>query len=136
MLRFECQPGCTECCRQAGFVYLTEQDIHRAAEFLGIPAPEFERRYVYRTRHRRRLRKPGDSPCHFLREGGCSIHPAKPLQCSLFPFWPELVEQPRQWAKTARWCPGIGQGQLVRIADARSSAAKMRSAHPALYPAD
>jgi hypothetical protein len=55
-LRFECQPGCTECCTQRGFVYLSEQDLVRAAAFLGMAAAEFERRYVYRTRRRLRRR--------------------------------------------------------------------------------
>ena len=43
-LRFECQPGCTECCRQRGFVYLTEADLARAAEFVGMTTAAFERK--------------------------------------------------------------------------------------------
>ncbi len=39
-----------------------------------------------------RLRVPRRSHCHFLFDGGCAIHPAKPTQCRIFPFWPELVE--------------------------------------------
>ena len=35
-LRFECQPGCTACCQRKGFVYLTEDDIARAARFLDM----------------------------------------------------------------------------------------------------
>ncbi len=132
-LRFECQPGCTECCRQKGFVYLTEDDVVRAAGFLGIPAEEFERRFVYRTRNRMRLRVPRDASCHFLREGGCSIHPAKPTQCRIFPFWPELVESRREWAQTARYCPGMGKGPLIQIETVREQAREMRQAHPALY---
>src|SRR5690348_2815779 len=49
-LRFECQPGCTNCCTQKGFVYLTEADLQGIAKFLGMRAIEFERRYVYRTK--------------------------------------------------------------------------------------
>ena len=30
-MRFECQRGCTACCEQKGFVYLTEGDLARAA---------------------------------------------------------------------------------------------------------
>src|SRR6185312_10997759 len=104
-LRFECQPGCTACCRQRGFVYLTEADIVRAAEFLRLAPEIFEQRYVYRTRHKLRLRTPRHTHCHFLRDQGCSIHPAKPLQCSVFPFWPALVDQPREWRETALDCP-------------------------------
>lgn len=132
-LRFECQPGCTACCTQRGFVYLTESDLARAAEFLGMTAAAFERRYVYRTSKRMRLRVPREAQCHFLREGGCSIHPAKPTQCRIFPFWPELVESRREWKKTARYCPGMGRGRLVQIEAARAQAREMREAYPEMY---
>ena len=132
-VRFQCQPGCTECCRQEGFVYVTEADIRRAAEFLGLTAAAFERKYVYRTRNRLRLRVPRYSQCHFLFEGGCSIHPAKPTQCRTFPFWPELVESRRAWRKTAHYCPGIGRGPLIQIRTAQAEARQMRDAFPDIY---
>jgi uncharacterized protein len=127
-IRFECQPGCTACCEQNGFVYLTEADLLRAAEFLGISAAEFERRYVYRTRYQMRLRVPRQASCHFLRNGGCSIHPAKPMQCRTFPFWPDLVESRSEWRKTARFCPGIGKGPLITIQTATAIAAEATAA--------
>lgn len=114
-VRFECQPGCTACCERQGFVYLTEEDLKRIAEYVGMTAPEFERRHVYRTKNLLRLRVPREQQCMFLRDGGCSIHSVKPVQCSTFPFWPELVGSKREWKKTARWCPGIGKGDLVQI---------------------
>jgi len=132
-VRFQCQRGCTECCRQPGFVYLTEQDIVRAARFLGMTRDGFERRYVYRTRNQRRLRTPQQGRCHFLRPDGCSIHPAKPTQCRIFPFWPELVESRREWDRTARYCQGMGTGPLIQIEAARSQAREMRAAYPELY---
>jgi hypothetical protein len=132
-LRFECQPGCTNCCRQKGFVYLTEADLIRIAQFVGMKLAEFERAYVYRTKHLLRLRMPRHTQCHFLREGGCSIHPVKPTQCRIFPFWPELVDDKREWRKTAAWCPGIGKGELVQIDTARALAGEMRSAYPGMY---
>jgi Fe-S-cluster containining protein len=132
-LRFECQRGCTECCRRRGFVYLTENDLLRAAEFLGMSPAAFEKRYVYRTRRLLRLRTPRDLRCHFLRDSGCSIHPVKPAQCRLFPFWAEMVENPREWRKAATWCPGIGKGPLVQIETARRDAAEMRESYPTLY---
>ena len=114
-------------------MHLTEADVVRAAEFLGMTAAAFERKYVYRTRNRIRLRVPVQSTCHFLYEGGCSIHPAKPTQCRIFPFWPELVESRREWAKTARYCPGMGKGPLIQIANARLQAEEMRQAYPEMY---
>ncbi|HEY2014404.1 MAG TPA: YkgJ family cysteine cluster protein [Bryobacteraceae bacterium] len=125
-LRFECQPGCTECCEQKGFVYLTEDDLVRIAAHLAMSTQAFEQLYVYRTKNQRRLRVPKDVNCHFLKDGGCSIHAVKPTQCRVFPFWPELVDSRREWKKTARYCPGIGQGPLIQIARARELAAEMR----------
>jgi len=132
-LRFECQPGCTACCEQKGFVYLTEDDVPRAAQFLGMTAAAFERKYVYRTKNRRRLRVPRDSQCTFLRDGGCSIHPAKPTQCRIFPFWPELVQSRQEWLKAAKYCPGMGKGTLIQIDVARGQAAEMRAGYPEMY---
>jgi uncharacterized protein len=114
-------------------VYVNDGDIARAAAFLGITAAAFERQYIFRTRNRARLRVPRDANCHFLTAEGCSIHPAKPTQCRIFPFWPEMVESRREWKKTARYCPGIGKGPLIQIDLARGQALEMREAHPALY---
>jgi Fe-S-cluster containining protein len=132
-LRFRCQRGCTNCCEVQGYVYLTEDNLREAARFLGMTAAAFERRYVYRTRHLLRLRKPRDKQCHFLVGGGCSIHPVKPVQCRLFPFWPELVEDPGAWKRAARSCPGIGQGPLIQIGDAVEAASEMKRAYPSTY---
>ena len=132
-IRFECQPGCTNCCRQQGFVYITGDDLIRIAEYLKMTAQEFERRYVYRTKHLLRLRVPRHVQCHFLGDNGCSIHAVKPAQCRIFPFWPELTENKREWRKTAAWCPGIGKGELVQIETARAQAAEMKRSYPGMY---
>jgi uncharacterized protein len=132
-LRFTCQRGCTNCCQQSGWVYLSEQDLIKAAAYVGISAADFEAKYVYRTKRRMRLRKPPHSQCHFLEDGGCSIHPAKPTQCRTFPYWPELVENRRAWQALSSYCPGIGQGPLIQIGTALEIADEMRSAYPAMY---
>jgi Fe-S-cluster containining protein len=133
-LRFECQPGCTTCCQRKGFVYLTEDDITRAAQYLGVTVGIFEKRYIYRTKNLRRLRIPRGGLCRFLAAEGCSIHAAKPTQCRIFPFWPELTESSRKWRRAAAWCPGIGKGELVQIETAGRLADEMRAAYPSMYP--
>jgi uncharacterized protein len=140
-LRFTCQPGCIACCDQDGMVYLTEDDLVRAAKFTRMTARAFEKKYVYRTAHQMRFRKPRDKQCPFLitedRLGkasrGCSIHPAKPTQCRTFPFWPELVENPVSWKATSRYCPGIGKGKLIQIGTAMEMAEEQRVAYPEMY---
>lgn len=132
-LRFRCQKGCVRCCEVSGFVYLSQEDLIKAAQFLKLTPGAFEEQYVYRTKHLIRLRKPADKQCPFLEAGGCAIHPAKPTQCRLFPFWPELVENRGQWKTTAKWCPGIGQGPLIQIGTALETASEMKHAYPSMY---
>jgi uncharacterized protein len=133
-LRFACQPGCTRCCEVKGFVYLSDEDVRRAAAFTGMSVAEFEAKYVVRYRHVIRLRKPLDAQCHFLNDGGCSIHPAKPTQCRLYPFWPEIVESVKDWKEAGKTCPGIGKGELIQIGTACEVASEMKQAYPHMYP--
>ena len=133
-LRFACQPGCTRCCRVQGWVYLTEADLRRAAAHMGLSPREFEARYVYRTRHLLRLRKRRGGQCHFLAEDGCRLHPEKPTQCRVYPFWPELTDSLSAWRKEARVCPGIGQGDLVPVQALLRLSAQMRESYPEMYP--
>lgn len=132
-MRFTCQPGCTKCCEKQGFVYLTEDDLTRLAGHLEMTSADFEKRYVFRTRHLLRLRVPRYAQCEFLSEGGCSVHEVKPLQCRTFPYWPDLVRSRRKWHSTGDWCPGIGSGELINIETAQAIAAEMKQAHPRLY---
>ena len=132
-MRFACQPGCTRCCTQKGWVYLGVEDVPRLAAFLGMSEEEFRRRYVYSTTHKTRLRKPRNGQCPFLKAEGCSVHPAKPTQCRVFPFWPELVEDEKELKETAGWCPGIGKGNVVSVEELEKSAREMRKAYPHQY---
>jgi len=125
-IRFECQPGCTNCCDQQGYVYLTEDDLLRAARYTRMSPADFEARYVFRTKRFLRLRKPRNSQCHFLNGRGCAIHPAKPTQCRTFPFWPDLLADEDSWIETARYCPGIGKGDFVPLAEVERALEEMR----------
>ena len=131
-MRFSCQPGCTRCCTQKGWVYLSVEDVPRLAAFLGISAGEFQSKYLYATKyHLRLLRRQGQ--CPFLKAEGCSVHPAKPTQCRVFPFWPELTGDMRELEETAQWCPGIGKGDWVSVETLKKSARDMREAYPHQY---
>jgi Fe-S-cluster containining protein len=132
-IRFECQAGCTKCCDEQGFVYLTEDDITRIAKFVGQSQADFEKQHVFRTKNVRRLRVPRHAQCAFLKVGGCSVHEVKPIQCRTFPYWPEILSSPRAWHETGKRCPGIEQGELVNIEMARGLAEEMGTAHPHLY---
>jgi hypothetical protein len=132
--RFECQPGCSACCEAEGEVFLSQQDLERISAHLGMTPDDFEARYAFRTKRSLRLRKPPDRQCMFHRENRCSIHPVKPVQCRVFPFWPEVIESDSTWSETAARCPGMNCGPLVQIQTARVISEEMRIAYPQMYP--
>ena len=110
-MRFQCQPGCILCCEQKGYVYFNREDIARLARHLGITRTEFQRRYLCGRAPLLRFRKPRLKQCPFLVAGGCSVHAVKPLQCSAFPFWPELLARGNQRREAASYCPGMGKAR-------------------------
>jgi Fe-S-cluster containining protein len=132
-MRFQCQPGCIRCCEQKGFVYLTREDIARLAEHLGVTRAEFKRRYLCGTAPLLRFRKQRHKQCPFLFSTGCSVHAVKPLQCSSFPYWPELLDKVSERREAAAYCPGMNHGPLVNIDVAREVANQVQREFPQLY---
>jgi uncharacterized protein len=135
-MRFQCQKGCVACCEQKGEVYLTRDDIARLAAHLGISRAEFRRRYLCGTAPLLRFRKQRHKACPFLQPDGCSVHAIKPMQCSSFPFWPELLNSARERREAKKYCPGLGRGPAVDKARASEIATQVREAFGALYPAE
>jgi Fe-S-cluster containining protein len=132
-MRFQCQPGCIRCCEQKGFVYVTREDIARLAAHLGITGAEFRRRYLCGAAPLLRFRKQRHKQCPFLLADGCSVHAAKPLQCSSFPYWPELLADAGERREAAGYCPGMNKGPLVNLTLARQVASLVQQAFPDLY---
>lgn len=83
---FACQ-RCTECCRQPGFVYMTEGECEDAARYLKLSIYDFMDKYCDLIERRKIvLKKVQGEVCIFLEDDGCVIHQAKPSQCRGFPF--------------------------------------------------
>ena len=132
-MRFQCQPGCIRCCEQKGDVYLTRDDIARLAAYLSLRRAEFRRRYVCGEPPLLRFRRQRHKHCPFLLADGCSVHAAKPLQCSSFPFWPEILKSATERRKTAAYCPGLNRGALVNLTLAQEISGQVQEAFPILY---
>jgi len=132
-MRFQCQPGCIRCCEQKGFVYVTGDDAARLAAHLGMSRAEFRRRYLCGTAPLLRFRKQRHKHCPFLLATGCSVHAVKPLQCSSFPFWPELLAKAGERREAASFCPGMNHGPLVNLEVAGKIASQVQRAFPELY---
>jgi Fe-S-cluster containining protein len=110
--RFTCTE-CGKCCTGSGEIWANEAECAAIAAHLRLPMLHFFRRYTksYSRRPGWRMLKlqPGSDHCIFL-EGGtkCSIYPVRPLQCSTYPWWPELMDPGEQ--------AGVGSVLLVVVA--------------------
>ncbi len=83
---YECQ-RCTACCRWPGQVRLTEAEITRLAEFMGMSEFNFIQEFTRLTQDRRGLAlqdKP-NGECILFKDGNCIVQPVKPQQCRDFP---------------------------------------------------
>ena len=130
LLRFECDPSCSKCCEvekgEYGQVTFHHSDVKRLTE---------DQRKEVIWLGRANMKKPDywevpttcNTPCNFLVDvpfgGGpkrCGIHNDKPNPCQAYPFWPTIMESERVWNKEAEFCPGIGDGDIVPIAEIRA----------------
>ena len=128
-LKFTCTQ-CGNCCTGGpGFVWMSRAEVERLAEFLGQSPEYVVKRYCRRIGDRLSLKEThtpqGLYDCVFLKqEPGratpenpnppprriCTIYPVRPLQCRTWPFWPENLASPENWARASRRCPGMGEG--------------------------
>jgi len=131
-LRFECTM-CGDCCTgPPGVIAFTQNEGERIAKRLGISYQDFLHRYTHDTPEGRSLnevRTAHGHDCVFLdrtspharslRDGRggavCSLYEDRPLQCRTFPWWPDNLRTPRDWARTARACEGVNRGAFVPV---------------------
>ncbi len=107
-LRFECTQ-CGRCCTgSAGYVWVTEEEIVRIADHLGMSVNQFGSRYLRRACGRYALLEaPRHQDCVFLANSRCTIYEVRPKQCRTFPFWQENLKSGANWHATANDCEGI-----------------------------
>ena len=115
-LRFHCT-RCSMCCRfDTGYVFLSENDLHRIAKGLGQSIESVAENYCRRVdlgvASRLSLREQPNKDCVFWVHGGCSIYEHRPLQCRSFPFWPAHLQNRADWDEVERECPGVNIGSV------------------------
>ena len=83
---YECQ-RCTACCRWPGEVRLSEPEIQRIANYLGLTEHEFIQRFTQLNQDRSGLAllDQATGACIFLDGNDCRVQPVKPQQCREFP---------------------------------------------------
>ena len=99
---------CGECCFGEGGVFVGEEEKRRIADFLDIPADKFVSQFCEERNGRLYIRTGKDGFClYYDKEKSCLIHPVKPDRCSLWPFFPAIVNDKENWELAKEACPGI-----------------------------
>lgn len=105
--------GCTKCGKcctgSAGYVWISEEEMARMAQFLELTVPYFKQLYVRRIGQRHALveLKSQNHNCVFYQNKLCRVYPVRPLQCQAYPFWKENLLSEETWKQTALECEGI-----------------------------
>jgi Fe-S-cluster containining protein len=116
---FRCQRS-GRCCSTGPNVALTAYDVCRIARYLGVEWRELRGRFILAVIADMLaipvLRGLGDNVCVFLKYRGgiptCSIYPARPLRCRLYPFQP-ISPSIRDRVQVDAKCPGVGKGKEI-----------------------
>ena len=82
VLEFSCT-GCGLCCKEAGYVFFSDNDIKRASALLKISPIVFINKYLeYEENYGYYIQVTNEKVCIFLDEyNKCTIQDAKPEQC-------------------------------------------------------
>lgn len=114
--RFECQ-RCLYCCSsESGYVFLSKEDVANLSAFLALGEEEFIdiycRKVDYGLYYMISLKEKDNYDCIFLSKEGCKVYKARPHQCSTYPFWKGIADDPLSWNEESKSCPGIGKGRV------------------------
>ncbi len=89
---------CDTCCKYRGDIRLTIKNIHNISRYLGITPMEFIEKYTHKIDENEpelALNSTGEYKECILYDSvkkRCSVHPVKPLQCVVFPLFPEDIK--------------------------------------------
>jgi hypothetical protein len=94
---------------------LSVLDISRLSRHFGLSRSAFIDGYCRTVKfgemRQVSLRERANDDCIFWIDGGCSVYPARPVQCRTYPFWATIVEDRDSWERESKSCPGIGVGR-------------------------
>jgi len=120
-VKFECQKGCSNCCKSGGVVHISEEDVTNISKYIKISRDEFWKKYTTIEGKKIYLKEQEIDDCIFLKDDKCTIYPVRPTQCRTFPFWPQNVKSEKRWKMVMDECPGISEGEEFTKQDIEAS---------------
>jgi len=108
-LPFDCT-ACGKCCKTKGSVWMTPDETVGAADYLTMDLDAFIATYGSNTLTNANgktwveLTNNDRDACIFLDldSNQCKIYPVRPVQCSTYPFWPDILESEQAWNSEVR----------------------------------
>ena len=73
------------------------------------------------------IERPGGDCIFWDKAAGCTVYSARPVQCRTWPFWPENIATPEDWAHVMCVCPGSGRGRWFSLEEIQAAAAKVHA---------
>ena len=128
-LAFSCT-RCGACCTGApGYVWVGAEEIECSRPTAYQSVQEFSNTArPGKAGHRYSLvERPGGDCIFWDKKAGCTVYPARPVQCQTWPFWPENVEQPEDWDHVRSVCPGSGKGRVYTVDEILSSISRSQN---------
>jgi hypothetical protein len=115
-LTFACTQ-CGKCCTgEPGEVIVNDKERAALARHLKLTPEEVRKQFCRSHRGKLLLKEKVNGDCIFYKDG-CTVYPARPMQCRTYPFWVDNLRSEEAWADTCAACPGIGEGRLYRRAE-------------------
>ena len=123
-LRFTCKK-CGSCCSgEPGYIWVTENEIAKIAEYLGMGPSAFKEEYTRPAGRGRSLKELPNGDCVFLDKNSCMIYKVRPIQCCTWPFWKRNLHSREAWEECCSACPGSGQGRRHTFSEIERSLLK------------
>ncbi len=123
-LQFTCT-GCGNCCTgPAGYVWVSEQELHEIAEFLQQSIGEVRLFHTRLFGVRTSLNEFANGDCTFFDPvtRRCTIYSVRPIQCRTWPFWHSNLRSSESWEQVRQTCPGAGSGQFFSAQEIEAQA--------------
>ncbi|MGL4539356.1 MAG: YkgJ family cysteine cluster protein [Candidatus Rhabdochlamydia sp.] len=115
-LRFGCTE-CGKCCTGSpGYVWISDEEVEKIAQFLQISFEECIKKYTRKVAGRLSLLEDYHNyDCIFLKDKRCQIYSTRPKQCRNFPWWLETLKTKKNWEEEAIRCEGINHANAPLI---------------------
>ena len=102
---FQCT-DCGHCCKGYGGTAISEKDLKRIADFIGVGETRFKSDYCQLSGKKWMIAQAENGYCVFW-NNGCTVHPVKPRMCRAWPFIEGVVRDVANWKIMAGECAGI-----------------------------